>query len=393
MSNAFLEHFGRACGLTGPIGLLVTKLGEDRPVRYQLDQPFALVGRASQTDVSLDHSTVSRRHAYLQAIGGRVLCVDLGSRTGVRWPDGRRRAGWLSPGESVAIGAFDVRLASCPAAADAPAPTDTADPLSARPAEPGRLAPVSLEVATGSAPPAVWPMPQWVALAGRAGVCAIRAADEHLSPYHCAFIKVGDGLWVIDLLSEGGTKVNGESARAARLKDGDLIRAGSLTVLVRADGPAPTMPASQFGTTSALIELTPAQVAQPAAVADSVYAAVSPLHDLMRQFQECLVVMTKMFTTLQQEQMALARDQMNEFREAAREFREMRSEISNAPFAESAPDRASETTRLSPPRLSEPPRPKPLDPAAATELANAHEWLMKRLADMERQLGQPGPST
>src|SRR6266508_2966355 len=74
MSNAFLEHFGRACGLTGPLSLLVTKLGDDRPVRYQLAQPFALVGRASQTDVQLDHSTVSRRHAYLQAVGGRVLC-------------------------------------------------------------------------------------------------------------------------------------------------------------------------------------------------------------------------------------------------------------------------------------------------------------------------------
>jgi hypothetical protein len=112
----------------------------------------------------------------------------------------------------------------------------------------------------------------------------------------------------------------------------------------------------------------------------------------MRQFQECLVVMTKMFTTLQQEQMALARDQMNEFREAAREFRDLRAELANAPFAETAADRPAEAARPAPQR-SEPPRPKPLEPGAANELANAHEWLMKRLADMERQLGKGGATT
>src|SRR4051812_27547589 len=289
MSNAFLEHFSRACGLTGPISLLVTKLGDDRPVRYQLDQPFALVGRASQTDVHLDHPTVSRRHAYLQAIGGRLLCVDLGSRTGGRWPDGRRRAGWGAPRESVTVGADEARLASLPAAPDFPEPADTPDPLAARPADPTRLAPISLEVSTGSGGPAVWTMPQWVALAGRAGTCAIRAADEKLSPYHCAFVKGPEGLWVIDLLSEGGTRVNGESARAARLKDGDLVRAGALAVLVRADGlaPGPALSASQYGVSSALIDLAPSQAVAPAGGAgpggEAISAAVGPLNDLMRQ--------------------------------------------------------------------------------------------------------------
>jgi hypothetical protein len=84
---------------------------------------------------------------------------------------------------------------------------------------------------------------------------------------------------------------------------------------------------------------------------------------------------------------------MTEFREAAREFREMRAELASAPFAESAPDRPPEAARPAAPRRSEPPRPKPLDPAAANDLANAHEWLLKRLADMERQLGQPGTNT
>jgi len=56
------------------------------------------------------------------------------------------------------------------------------------------------------------------------------------------------------------------------------------------------------------------------------------------------------------------------------------------------PTRPAEPARPAPQR-SEPPRPKPLEPGAANELANAHEWLMKRLADMERQLGKGGATT
>ena len=48
------EQLAVTRGLAGPIGLLVTKAGDDRPVRYQLDQPFALIGRAPQTDVPLN---------------------------------------------------------------------------------------------------------------------------------------------------------------------------------------------------------------------------------------------------------------------------------------------------------------------------------------------------
>jgi hypothetical protein len=182
---------------------------------------------------------------------------------------------------------------------------------------------------------------------------------------------------------------------------------GGLTVLVRADGPDTAAPVaasqfgavSQFGASSAVIALPAAGGDRAVAVggradglAEAVTAVVTPLHDLMRQFQECLVVMTRMFTTLQQEQMALARDQLAEFQQAAREFREIRSELAAAPFAETAVDRPPDAAPRPAPAHGPPP-PKPLEPKAASELASADEWLRKRLADMERQLGQAGPST
>lgn len=93
----------------------------------------------------------------------------------------------------------------------------------------------------------------------------IRAADEALSAHHCAFVKTANTLWVIDLLSATWTRVNGEVVRAARLKDGDLVRVGGMSVVVRAgaDGHPSDLPG-----TSAVVALTPV----PA------YPAAAPAH-------------------------------------------------------------------------------------------------------------------
>jgi len=50
---------------------------------HLMERPFAIVGRSPDCDIHLDDERVSYRHAYLQRIGGRILCVDLCSRTGI----------------------------------------------------------------------------------------------------------------------------------------------------------------------------------------------------------------------------------------------------------------------------------------------------------------------
>jgi hypothetical protein len=132
---------------------------------------------------------------------------------------------------------------------------------------------------------------------------------------------------------------------------------------------------------------------------DPVTDVVAPLHDLIRQFQECLMVMTRMFFTMHEQQLELARDQMAEFRKAAQELRDVRDEVASAPFAETpppppyadpaAPPPAEEPAR--PPGPTAPPPPRPLTPDAAQSLGDAHAWLTRRLADLERQLGKVGP--
>lgn len=66
---------------------------------------------------------------------------------------------------------------------------------------------------------------------GRAAECLVRAADPLLAPRQAQLRLRADGWYVEDLNSVNGTFLNGQRLqREARLKDGDVIRCGSLQV-------------------------------------------------------------------------------------------------------------------------------------------------------------------
>src|SRR5215469_18968862 len=77
--------FRTSCGATAPLELKVSGPGWGDGERRVFEHPFVLVGRQEGSCLRLEDGEVSRRHAYLQQLGGRVFCVDLGSRTGIRW--------------------------------------------------------------------------------------------------------------------------------------------------------------------------------------------------------------------------------------------------------------------------------------------------------------------
>src|SRR6516165_9409557 len=82
MSESPLELFRRACGLSKPLSLECEPLGQPDvdPAQYCFDGPFVLIGRDPRSDLVLNDPQVSRRHAFFQAIAGRVFCIDLESR-------------------------------------------------------------------------------------------------------------------------------------------------------------------------------------------------------------------------------------------------------------------------------------------------------------------------
>lgn len=67
---------------------------------------------------------------------------------------------------------------------------------------------------------------------GRVRGCDFRVKVEEISREHAAFTRREDGLFVADLGSKNGLRVNGVRAREQRLQDGDLVQIGPVKLRV-----------------------------------------------------------------------------------------------------------------------------------------------------------------
>src|SRR5690606_34334734 len=109
MSDDANFRLREALGVTQPIRLAVSSNSHPKPEYVDIANSYALLGRGAGCDVVLPEPAVSFRHAYLQAFGNRVLCVDLLSASGIRW-DGPEPHGWLTPAQRIEIGGTRVQL-------------------------------------------------------------------------------------------------------------------------------------------------------------------------------------------------------------------------------------------------------------------------------------------
>src|SRR5262245_61993818 len=105
-----LDQFLDACGAGPEFRFLVEQAEQSGSSYKTVFLPFALIGRAVEADVTLNHPDVSFRHGYVQILGGRVLCVDLESRTGTHWQKGARQCGWVDDHERLRIGPFTLQF-------------------------------------------------------------------------------------------------------------------------------------------------------------------------------------------------------------------------------------------------------------------------------------------
>src|SRR5262245_22639675 len=114
MNEQALARFREACGLSGPLALEWDSPGQSAAGAGEraFDCPFVLVGRHRRSDLCLEDSTVSRRHAYLQAVSGGILVTDLESRAKVFWEgeESARPQGWFEPEKYIRVGQYRIRL-------------------------------------------------------------------------------------------------------------------------------------------------------------------------------------------------------------------------------------------------------------------------------------------
>lgn len=102
---------GTADELWSPQGLEIQVMGpgfgsESRT--FEIEKPFALVGRADNCDLLLDHADISRWHLYLHRFEDGILFIDLGSRTGTRIDGKRQPRGWAINGHTLSIGPYQL---------------------------------------------------------------------------------------------------------------------------------------------------------------------------------------------------------------------------------------------------------------------------------------------
>jgi pSer/pThr/pTyr-binding forkhead associated (FHA) protein len=226
-----LVEFVEACGAVGPLGLDVEDTRTGDVVRHSFAQPSAILGRGDErTDLRLDHDALSLRHVWLQVLTGRVFFLDLRSRTGVYGAHGLSPSGWLSHGQAIRIGPFVVRVVA--GVPQAPlVGTEEWNPLKGWPRVWDAVPRLTLEGLTGSPPTYLaWRMDRAIVLVGRAPECKLRIPQGGVSRFSCSLIGTPAGVWVVDLLSRGGVAVNGRQVRWSRLKEGDDLQIGSVTL-------------------------------------------------------------------------------------------------------------------------------------------------------------------
>jgi len=358
------QAFSAACKLTGPFKLSATHRGTGDEHTFLVRRPYATVGRGAANDVRLNDPSVSRSHAFLQVVEGRVYCADLGSRTGIVWADGRSGPGWVGVDRSVRIGSFDLTVVhpTLPAGRRPPGSCPDATDRSVI-----DLPAASIEVYRGyDIPVGSCPLDWPVTLVGRHPSCRLRFVDSSVAYFQGCVVNTPDGIWWIDFSARPTSLVNGQRARISRLRDTDLLEIGRITLVPRradaAAGPAD-------GT---LVRLT----TTTAMVPPTADAGVSPLAvaEMMAQLRQCVASMAQTFATLQQEHAAAASEHLKQVQELTRELRQLRGE---SPPGAALPHKAAPAL---PPRAA--PTQHVSSGADTATLTDAHAWFLGQLANL-----------
>jgi pSer/pThr/pTyr-binding forkhead associated (FHA) protein len=346
---------------------------------HQVDSPFVLIGRDPGSDLVLDDPRVSRRHAVIQAIAGRLFCLDLQSRIQLHWEndDGPRTRGWLSAGKGLRVGPFRILVQAAvegePDLAPEWDPTLT-QPMSLQ--DPITMPAVGLELPIRWGDSAsLWRMETMMAIVGRSDASQLVLSDDSISKFHAFFVRTSAGLWVVDLQARQGIAVNGYDVRWAWLDEGDLLRIGQFAFRVRYDRPPQEMSRAEVPLSSGAVnESSPGRAialrgeprrgsGRSLAVRDrksgSVISSRGPVRpsteidaqpqtarwappieweprptslwqqqiQAMESFHNDMILMLQMFTAIHRESLRSVRDELDHVRQLTRELTELQKKL------------------------------------------------------------------
>jgi pSer/pThr/pTyr-binding forkhead associated (FHA) protein len=446
-----MKSFLTACGLAGPLQLVVeSQIAEGGELRL-LHQPFALIGRDPRSDLVLDHARVSRRHVYFQVIEGRGFWVDLESRTGTRADEVSQKAGWLEGERTLCVGPYVIRrFVGDSQIGDDPSPgkMPLVTPFFAVGHSHAPLPEVALEFLNGPSQATAWPVRRVMSLIGSASGCKFRLTDASVSRFHGSFLRTSAGLWIVDLLGQGGITVNDVPVRFSHLADGDLLRIGRYQIRVRCrlgrQGPGkdlpdsagakvftrpprrervsngfkspdwaaavvPFVPGTEVANQAqlpmaipALSSLTNIEIMAPEAnfpltlatsgLTESMLVPLMNQFGFMQQqmfdqFQQAMTMMVQMFGTMHREQMEMIRAELDGLHDLTEEFHALKKELANR--TQERDTTVSSARTVAPEGLDGSIKKKPIASANAT--AEASGGLKATQVDARLAI-QPSPS-
>lgn len=390
MDNTSPVRFAEACGATAPLDLVIEKDTGEVVTRGVIDHPCAMIGRDSYCEIVLSDPAVSGRHAFLQVIGGRVLVVDLESRSGTRWADLPRPDGWLAPDVPVQVGPFRLHLAA--QVSDSRTRFGPGyHPLQSGPLPDG-YPKAAVEFRNGKVAQSRWEINRTVTLLGRARSCKINLASDEVSLFHAYFLLTPDGVWIVDLFGRGGVLVNGEPVRFCRLEHSDEVRVAKFVLGLAYEGGArpaksPAVTATPLGIANPdLPTAFPDRLVVPPSEAPVtlVPAAAVPVDttrfsaeqsQLFEQFQQVMLKMMTLFGQAHQQQIATLERELKKLATMTEELQRLQSQRSLEPPP------ATAATAQKP--LSDPGQ----TPEPTAESARLHGFVFDRIAALhdERQ--------
>jgi pSer/pThr/pTyr-binding forkhead associated (FHA) protein len=394
MTNAPQDDFLQACGLRGPLELLVKRPGHAEVQLCPFDQPFVLIGRDPRTNLCLKGEQVSRRHVYLQAIGGHAFFLDLDSDTGTRGDAGPLPHGWLLPHKTIRIGPCEVGVpplgGANGAAAQASAPPWS--PVETKVSEPSAGPLLTLEFRSGRPVTTRCRLGRVLTLVGRAKACRVRLTSRAVSDYHCALLRTPTAVWVIDLLGRGGVRVNRARVVWSPLAEGDRLTVGDFEMLVRpsaaadaeAQLPAIRRPSPPVAALPHLPPLTLSQEFDAPALGPVVRELRLMQQGMFDHFHQALMTMTQVLGTVHRDQMGLIREELQRVQALSQELNTLRADLARRPSA-AAPPAALAAPAENGARAAAAPAPRPAAAAAPRADDAVHVWLTQRIEALEQE--------
>jgi len=345
--------FSKTCG-AGTLQLNYLEGDGSLRSRRLSDQPFLIVGRSPDADLSLADEQVRWQHCYVQVIGGQLVAVSLDESTGIAVDGVQERIGWIKPSSVLQIGSVLFRLQEVnPGDGSARSSSESerfaSHPFSTHFAR--NLPATKFEIEGDSHGTYGWRLSRALTLIGQSTVCQARLVHPTISNVHAALVRTPEGIWIVDLHSREGVEVDGVFVRASRLEEGAICRLGAFTLRLCQGtlAPAPplrrkpplTLPAPGTRVDSPSLLATRPRVNSFNAQGTDIEAPQFLEAGLLQgaevwpsseaesfgPSQQAMVMLAQMLGTMHRDHMNLVKDELTEIRRLADEMHQLRVEI------------------------------------------------------------------